>query len=361
MSDFEHNKMLLDLISDRFELFTFLEKLDVGAYLVDEARTIHYWNKAAEEITGYTKEDVVGRSCRDNILVHIDATGMLICPTELCPLIRSMKSKKTNFVPFAVYARHKTKGKRIPLNVFAFPIDIEGLPYSGIEFFQYARDADDLIRAMNIQTGFLPKELPEKVEVFYHPSAFLSGDMLFYEDDYFGVLDVSGHGVSAALISTSLRLIIKDLIKERVSLDHFGEAIESRYNAFKTTDVHFTGIFGKRTDKGVALISFGHPRPVFIKANGEISEVPVQNDTLLGYNFPHFSKAEAFSLEKGDSILIFTDGLTEIRTQSGMLETSGLIKILNETKNLQGIFLKASELSIESYQNDDISMMKIIR
>jgi hypothetical protein len=360
MPEFEGFESLLKAISSKFDLFKFLEQLDVGAYLVDENRTIHYWNDAAEQITGYTKEDVIGKSCKDNILVHVDATGMPLCPTELCPLIRSMKSKKTSFIPFSVYAKHKTEEKRIPMNVFAFPVYLDGLPYSGIEFFQYADNADDLIRAMKIQESFLPKDLPKKVEIFYHPSAFLSGDMLFYEDEFFGLLDVSGHGVSSALISTSLRLIVKDLVKEGVDLDHFGTQIESKYNAFKTTENHFTGVFGRRTENGVSLISFGHPRPLLIKKNGEISELPVENDTILGFNFSHFTKSEEFILEKGDSILMFSDGISEIKTKNGFLETTGLIEIVKETKKLSEIFTVASEKSVERFQADDISMMKII-
>ncbi|HOO32751.1 MAG TPA: SpoIIE family protein phosphatase [Thermotogota bacterium] len=359
MSEFEEYKSLIDLISDRFNLFEFLENLDVGAYLVDETRTIQYWNKKAEEITGYCKEDVVGRSCRDNILVHIDASGMQICPTELCPLVRSMKSKKTSFVPFAVFAKHKTEGKRIPMNVFAFPINIQGLPYSGIEFFQYAANADDLIRAMRIQESFLPRGLPKEVEIFYHPSAFLSGDMIFYEDDYFGIIDVSGHGLPAALISTSLRLVIKDLIKNQVPLDHFGEEIEDKFSSFSITETHFTGVFGKRIEKGISMISFGHPKPLLLKANGDVSELPIQNDTILGFNFPHFTKSEDFIFEEGDSLLIFTDGITEIKTKSGLLDVEGLVQIVKRAKTLQEIYLVASEMSIERHQNDDISMMKV--
>ena len=34
-----------------------------GVYIVDDERRILFWNKAAEEITGYTAEEMVGKSC----------------------------------------------------------------------------------------------------------------------------------------------------------------------------------------------------------------------------------------------------------------------------------------------------------
>src|SRR6476661_5987437 len=50
---------------------TVLEGLETGVYLVDRNRRIRFWNKGAEQITGYLRQDVVGRFLRDHLL----ATG----------------------------------------------------------------------------------------------------------------------------------------------------------------------------------------------------------------------------------------------------------------------------------------------
>jgi PAS domain S-box-containing protein len=47
-----------------------VDQLDVGVYIVDRARKIQYWNRGAEGLTGFLAQDVVGRFCRDNILVQ---------------------------------------------------------------------------------------------------------------------------------------------------------------------------------------------------------------------------------------------------------------------------------------------------
>ena len=54
---------------DNPEIFrSILENLPTGVYLVDRNRKILFWNNGAEEITGYLRQDVVGRFLRDHLL-----------------------------------------------------------------------------------------------------------------------------------------------------------------------------------------------------------------------------------------------------------------------------------------------------
>src|SRR6056297_3733417 len=308
----KYYEAFLQKLTNVFDLLTFLDGLDIGAYIVDQSRVILYWNQKAQELTGYSYDEVVGKSCKDNILMHTDSMGVPICKTELCPLVRALKTKMSAFVPFAVYAKVKNSKKRIPFNVFTFPIAIEGLPYSGIEFFSISHEAQDLVRAMNIQKSLLPKNLPNNIEVFYHPSNFLSGDMIFYEPPFFGLIDVSGHGISSSLISTALRLIIKELVNEGVSLEYFGIEIEKRYSLFHITEKYFTGIFGKlKEENKLSLVSFGHPSPLKIKSDGSVQEMPLKQDTPIGFDFQHTPQQTEITLEGGESILLYSDGIVE--------------------------------------------------
>src|SRR5579864_9623865 len=47
---------------------TVLNGLQTGVYLVDRNRRIRFWNEGAEQITGYLRQDVVGRFLRDHLL-----------------------------------------------------------------------------------------------------------------------------------------------------------------------------------------------------------------------------------------------------------------------------------------------------
>ena len=59
-----------------------------GAYMVDKDRTILFWNKAAENLTGYRASEVVGKHCDDNLLMHVNEKGENLCK-EFCPLKQS--------------------------------------------------------------------------------------------------------------------------------------------------------------------------------------------------------------------------------------------------------------------------------
>src|SRR5690349_4025547 len=49
-----------------------LDSLFDGVYFVDLNRTITYWNQGAQDLTGYTPAEAVGRHCFDNFLAHVD-------------------------------------------------------------------------------------------------------------------------------------------------------------------------------------------------------------------------------------------------------------------------------------------------
>ena len=51
---------------------TVLDTLQTGVYIVDRNRRIRFWNEGAEQITGYLRQDVVGRFLRDHFLTSAD-------------------------------------------------------------------------------------------------------------------------------------------------------------------------------------------------------------------------------------------------------------------------------------------------
>ena len=90
-----------------------LENLHDGLYFVDRDRTITYWNNAAEQISGFTAVEVVGSSCSNNILTHVDSDGNKLC-TGMCPLAATISDGKPHEAE--TYMHHKD-GHRIPVSV----------------------------------------------------------------------------------------------------------------------------------------------------------------------------------------------------------------------------------------------------
>ncbi len=109
-----------------------MNNISDGLYLVDINRVITFWNKTAEKITGYAAEEVVGKSCADNILTHIDSEGNALC-TGLCPLAETIADGNSREAE--VYLHHKD-GHRIPVLVRITAItDKNGKISGGIELF----------------------------------------------------------------------------------------------------------------------------------------------------------------------------------------------------------------------------------
>lgn len=63
----------------------FLDHFFDGVYIVDNHRKILFWNKSAEKITGYSKEEALGKCCADNLLRHVTSLGQPLCESG-CPL-----------------------------------------------------------------------------------------------------------------------------------------------------------------------------------------------------------------------------------------------------------------------------------
>lgn len=90
-----------------------LDNLLDGVYFTDRDRRITYWNHAAEYLTGYSAEEVMGKRCSDNFLVHVDASGCLLCVGD-CPLSETIADGRPHRAE--VYLRHKS-GHRVPVEV----------------------------------------------------------------------------------------------------------------------------------------------------------------------------------------------------------------------------------------------------
>ncbi|MFO7861516.1 MAG: diguanylate cyclase [Desulfosalsimonas sp.] len=109
-----------------------IENLHDGLYLVDQNRVITYWNKGAENISGFAASEVIGRSCSDNILTHLDSDFNNLC-LEGCPLAASMADGKRRDAE--VYMHHR-KGHRISVSVRVSTLtDKDGHIIGGIELF----------------------------------------------------------------------------------------------------------------------------------------------------------------------------------------------------------------------------------
>ena len=189
-----------------------------GVYVVDQNRKIIFWNKACEQITGYTKEQVVNAHCFDNILRHVTKDGKELC-FGCCPLHHTLKTGEIN--ENQVYLHH-AEGHRVPVQVKTIPVkDNDGNIIAGIEVFQDTRlienlqhrnqslhemiSLDDLTEILNRRfLNFYLKNAIAEAEEFKHKFGILFIDI----DDFKKINDNFGHDIGdqvLKVLATTLR------------------------------------------------------------------------------------------------------------------------------------------------------------
>lgn len=121
-----------------------LESLFDGVYYVDTDRQIVYWNKAAERITGYSRAEVIGRSCHDNILCHVDAEGRNLCVAG-CSLVQSFVSAEPQEAE--AFLHHKA-GHRVAVSLRVSPVFGDTGVVGAVQVFTDISRRADLIQEM---------------------------------------------------------------------------------------------------------------------------------------------------------------------------------------------------------------------
>ncbi|MFI0263059.1 PP2C family protein-serine/threonine phosphatase [Streptomyces sp. NPDC017056] len=184
-----------------------------------------------------------------------------------------------------------------------------------------------------LQQSLLPSVLPDipglEVASYYHTASpdRLGGDFydLFALDGKrwaFFLGDVSGKGPRAAALTSLTRYTLRAAALHDAdpvtTLATLNTVLHERYTGGDPR--YCTAIFGTLepdADSGqvtVRLASGGHPPALVLRADGACDYLPTPGGLLVGIlPDPHFATATT-TLAPGDSLLLYTDGLTEART-----------------------------------------------
>jgi diguanylate cyclase (GGDEF)-like protein/PAS domain S-box-containing protein len=110
-----------------------LDNLQIGVSVLDLQKKIVFWSDGAERITGYSRIDVLGHSCIDNILLHCNQVSCEMC-VEKCPLNSAMQDGRP--VEANGFIHHRS-GHRAPVRTWAIPLrDKHGALLGVIQTFE---------------------------------------------------------------------------------------------------------------------------------------------------------------------------------------------------------------------------------
>ncbi len=187
------------------------------------------------------------------------------------------------------------------------------------------------------------------------------------------VLDVGGHGVSAALVAVSVSQFLHSLhnrmrltgrmFSPREMIDRLETAFPlDRFNCF------FTIVYATLNVQSGRLVyaNAGHVPPLVLRADGRL-ETLAHHGTVIGVGLDSPSGEDECQLEAGDRVLLYTDGLLDNFGPDGEREGRELFYAALRKSHalpleplLADVFKQAGDLRGSKPPGDDMSLFAIM-
>lgn len=195
------------------------------------------------------------------------------------------------------------------------------------ENFDKRRLEEELTNARQVQQGFLPGTLP-KTPGLTVAARFLSSfevagdyyDVIPIKDNrtLIAVSDVSGKGAGAAMIMATVQASLRSMAKVKISLKDAISSINDLM-CLNTNPEQFVTFFTAILDpinKKLTYINAGHNPPRIIRTDGTIVELNTGGPVLGVLENAEYQE-ETLSIQDGDLLIAFTDGVSEAMNSKG--------------------------------------------
>lgn len=236
----------------------------------------------------------------------------------------------------------------------------------------------DLVEARKLQQSLVRERFADfgsaQISLLLRPSGHVGGDLVGFfpiNDDQFGVfsLDVSGHGIASALMTARLAAYLTGTSADQNLAIRVGEngdlvarspadvaeVLNRLMLEEMETELYFTMILGHfnfKTGKFV-MTQCGHPNPAIQREDGDVvffgdGGMPI--GLIPGATFEDVE----VTLEKGQRILVCSDGVTECPDGgSGMLGDDGFVEMCQKMSDQRGSdFFEALMWDLNHYNKD---------
>lgn len=173
-----------------------------------------------------------------------------------------------------------------------------------------------------VQRALMPQRPPVisgvEVAAFSRPAEIIGGDyfdFFKFKDGTHGLViaDVSGHGVSAGMLMSSLQTALQTMAPDT---DSPAEILE-RINRFYIHNIRFTTfvtVFLARYDsdeRTLTYVNSGHNPPAIFRRNAPDVRWLTRTAPAIGLSEHYLPTTESVKLSDGDVLFLYTDGLTE--------------------------------------------------
>jgi sigma-B regulation protein RsbU (phosphoserine phosphatase) len=236
----------------------------------------------------------------------------------------------------------------------------------------------DLNIAKEIQRSILPKDFPAfpgrtdfDIHATMEAAKSVGGDFYDFfliDDDHLGLViaDVSDKGVPAAIYMAVSRTIIRAAALKGLSPEEcldYSNNLLCRENVKDMFVTAFYGILNTKTGE-LKYSNAGHNPPYVLHANGNITEIEITGDTVLGILEGFSYKTKITTLASGDILYLYTDGVTEAMNKNHELyaeirlkETLTPLKDAAPEEIDEKVNESLREFAKGAEQSDDITML----
>ncbi len=238
----------------------------------------------------------------------------------------------------------------------------------------------DLSTATQIQQSLLPKKFPPfphtpEIDVYAEmlTAKEVGGDFYdfyFIDEDRLAIAvgDVSGKGIPAAIYMAVSRTLLKAIAYQLVNPGEVLRKLNTMLIAESDTPTFVTifyGVLNIRTGE-FHFSNGGHNLPYYVRPSGEIEQLPMTDGMLLG-KFPHIDfETKRLHLEKGDSLFVYTDGVSEAMDAGmNMYQESRLEAYLRTAGGcalqeiVRGSIADLKKHTRDAPQSDDITVLSL--
>lgn len=314
---------------------------------------------------------------------------------EVCQQIKAKPDLATTFF-ILLTSRDAIKDRIRGLNTGADeflnkPIDMAELRarvQAGLRLHQLSHDLQEqkqrleseLAEAAEYVRSILPSPLkqPVQIDARFIPSRQLGGDCFDYywlDDDCLAlyVLDVSGHGLGAALPSVSVLNLLRSQSFQGINYYRPHEVLSALNDAFQMSqqnDKYFTiwyGVYNCRT-RQLVYASAGHPPAVLLSPTSATTTEAkkLRTDGLPIGIFPDSDFVDAScDIATNSTLYIFSDGIYEVSQADGSIwGLNAFINLLQRAKVEQQTALDmaldhAQSINVADSFEDDVSLLEV--
>ena len=210
------------------------------------------------------------------------------------------------------------------LNIIAVAIENKRLVK---EVIRQERMKKELELASQMQNMLFPSELPNneflEIAAIYQPHQQVGGDYYDFiqmdeEQSIFCMADVSGKGVSAALLMANFQAHLRALVDYKTSLTEIVEILNEKVNHNAKGEKFITFFIGRynSSSKKLEYINAAHPPPVLV--SDEVSVFLNSGCTGLGmFDIIPSIKEGSVEIESDSFLVCYTDGVIELEDDRG--------------------------------------------